>query len=189
MVPNGKGKDVLAHPVRAYGGTRIALPIHNLGAGWKWVANKLMNERWFRRHGLVSGQGLFRDAVLCLHSFGGTDRRRDESLASLCLGHTFYQICDKEPHEFHFDYTCAFRNAGCRLLRERGWVADSILIRSYQSNFVGVTLSLIVFRATVVQKLSNLRTVPEQYGSNLCYSFCVLYIHIFENLFPIFFFA
>jgi hypothetical protein len=38
----------------------------------------------------VSGQGLFRGAVLlCRHSYGGTDGRYDESQASHCLGPTF----------------------------------------------------------------------------------------------------
>jgi hypothetical protein len=104
------------------------------------------------------------------------------------------------PNEFRFDYTCAFRSAGYRRLRERIGVADSIaeyerelircdahLIRSDKSNFFGLNLSFIVFRATVVQNLSNPRAFLEQDGCNLRHSFCSVYNHIFENLFRNFF--
>jgi hypothetical protein len=102
------------------------------------------------------------------------------------LARPFYQT-----NEFHFYYICAFRSAGYVRLTERAECRirlrsttenlydDIHLIRSDQSNFVVVTHSFIVFRATVVQKLSNPGAFPEQDGCILRYSFCCLYIQIF----------
>jgi len=64
----------------------------------------------------VNGQGLFRGAVLCRHSYGGHTTVATMNLRLVCvLARPFYQ-----PNEFHYDYTCAFRSAGYRRLRERG---------------------------------------------------------------------
>jgi len=59
---------------------------------------------------------------------------------------------------------------------------DTHVIRSEYSNFVGLTHSFIVFRATVVQKLSNPRAFPKQDGLTFV-TVSAVYIHIVENLF------